>query len=230
MINSCENIEEKHYDSVWNSIIQSNIDSDNLGCHFSSVNPRMEIVKIVNKYNFNKDINILDVGCGLGRNSIWLAQEGYKVTAIDLSSIAINYLKRQINREIQIKEKLLVQKISFLDFHSSHKYQFVIDDGCFHHIHPIFRNEYISKLNCIIDKNSYYCLICFNDKHCLFEKYQNRGIDNIHYAENKHISIFYSKDEILNIYSSFLNLVHYDEIHGLKGEMLHLFLFKNENI
>lgn len=34
----------------------------------------------------------LDVGCGIGRHAIFLAKNGWDVTAIDLSISAINYL------------------------------------------------------------------------------------------------------------------------------------------
>jgi 2-polyprenyl-3-methyl-5-hydroxy-6-metoxy-1,4-benzoquinol methylase len=33
----------------------------------------------------NKNLQILDVGCGVGRHSIELAKRGYKLTGIDLS-------------------------------------------------------------------------------------------------------------------------------------------------
>lgn len=32
----------------------------------------------------------LDIACGLGQNSIWLAQRGYRVLGIDISDVAIN--------------------------------------------------------------------------------------------------------------------------------------------
>ncbi len=35
----------------------------------------------------------LDIACGLGRNSIYLAQHGYKVDAIDISDVALEKLK-----------------------------------------------------------------------------------------------------------------------------------------
>ena len=33
--------------------------------------------------------SVLDVACGQGRNAVWLAQRGHRVTAIDLSAVAI---------------------------------------------------------------------------------------------------------------------------------------------
>jgi SAM-dependent methyltransferase len=35
----------------------------------------------------------LDLGCGQGRNSLWLASRGFEVTALDLSSVAIEQAK-----------------------------------------------------------------------------------------------------------------------------------------
>lgn len=40
--------------------------------------------------DFDKTINILDVGCGTGRHSIELAKRGYTVTGIDLSESLLN--------------------------------------------------------------------------------------------------------------------------------------------
>ncbi len=49
---------------------------------------------IENELQFNKNLKILDVGCGTGRHAIELAKRGYKVTGIDLS-------KAQIERAIE---------------------------------------------------------------------------------------------------------------------------------
>jgi SAM-dependent methyltransferase len=41
----------------------------------------------------NKQIQILDIGCGTGRHSIELAKRGYKITGIDLSDSMLNRAK-----------------------------------------------------------------------------------------------------------------------------------------
>lgn len=41
---------------------------------------------------FTSGCNVLDLGCGQGRDSIFLAKNGFKVTAVDKSEVAINQL------------------------------------------------------------------------------------------------------------------------------------------
>ena len=45
--------------------------------------------------NFNKQINILDVGCGTGRHAIELAKRGYTVTGVDLSQAQIQHAREK---------------------------------------------------------------------------------------------------------------------------------------
>lgn len=43
--------------------------------------------------------NILDLGCGLGRHSIYFAKQGFNVSAFDLSVDGVNYLKQWADNE-----------------------------------------------------------------------------------------------------------------------------------
>jgi SAM-dependent methyltransferase len=43
---------------------------------------------------FDPGTPLLEVGCGTGKTASWLAQEGYAVTAIDFSSVAIEAARR----------------------------------------------------------------------------------------------------------------------------------------
>ncbi len=49
--------------------------------------------------NYDKNIRILDIGCGTGRHSIELAKRGYQVVGVDLSASLLNRAKEKVNRE-----------------------------------------------------------------------------------------------------------------------------------
>lgn len=50
---------------------------------------------IEKEISYNKDIKILDIGCGTGRHSIELSSRGYNVTGIDLSEAQLKQAKRK---------------------------------------------------------------------------------------------------------------------------------------
>jgi 2-polyprenyl-3-methyl-5-hydroxy-6-metoxy-1,4-benzoquinol methylase len=50
-------------------------------------------INIFNDKNYNR---ILDLGCGIGRNSIFFAQHGFKVFASGISEKSINILKNKV--------------------------------------------------------------------------------------------------------------------------------------
>jgi tellurite methyltransferase len=53
------------------------------------VNPKLQ--QLTNYFSGGK---ALDIACGLGGNSVFLAQNNYQVTAIDISDVAINFLNQ----------------------------------------------------------------------------------------------------------------------------------------
>lgn len=53
-----------------------------------------KIVVDATKYKTRGDA--LDLGCGMGRNSLYLASAGFNVTAIDLSEVGIEYLRESL--------------------------------------------------------------------------------------------------------------------------------------
>jgi len=50
---------------------------------------------IEKEINYDKTINILDIGCGTGRHSIELSKKGYSVTGIDLSESQLKLAKEK---------------------------------------------------------------------------------------------------------------------------------------
>ncbi len=54
---------------------------------------------IEQEINYNKNVRILDIGCGTGRHSLELARRGYSVTGIDLSISLLNRAKELAEKE-----------------------------------------------------------------------------------------------------------------------------------
>ena len=52
----------------------------------------------------NKEGKILDIGCGNGRDSFFFSQNGFKVTAIDISQKAIQKNSKKKNKNISFKK------------------------------------------------------------------------------------------------------------------------------
>lgn len=66
-----------------------------------------------------KSGTVLDLACGDGRNTVFLASHGYKVTAVDFSDIAIERLCRFASEkqlDISVLQKNLCAEESYLDF------------------------------------------------------------------------------------------------------------------
>jgi SAM-dependent methyltransferase len=73
---------------------------------------------------------VLDIGCGTGDNSVWLAQNRFQVTGTDTSEIALQKAKEKASKANVECDFILVDflknKIKGAPF------SFVFDRGCFH--------------------------------------------------------------------------------------------------
>ena len=87
----------------------------------------------------NPSLKILEVGCGSGTESLWMALNGASVTAIDIIDTLLNVAKeRQHIMEAATDRKLLVKfkKQSILDVESTDQYDVVWIEQAFHHLEP----------------------------------------------------------------------------------------------
>jgi SAM-dependent methyltransferase len=46
----------------------------------------------------------LDVACGIGRHTVWLTDRGWRVTAVDYSTVALDMLRRRVSTSVEIVE------------------------------------------------------------------------------------------------------------------------------
>ncbi|MEQ2528087.1 class I SAM-dependent methyltransferase [Bacillaceae bacterium CLA-AA-H227] len=101
----------------------------------------------------------LELGCGPGRNAIYLAEHGYSVDAVDLSEEGIAW-GRERAAEKNIHVNFINKSIFDLELEEN-AYDIVYDSGCFHHIAPHRRMSYLELLNKALKPNGYFGLTCF---------------------------------------------------------------------
>src|SRR3989304_1062128 len=87
---------------------------------------------------------VLDLCCGAGTNTVYLAQKGFTVTGIDISTTALRLAKEQAAKaNVQIN----FLNASFVDLaFAEGVFDFVFDMGCFHHVEVEERNPFIAGL------------------------------------------------------------------------------------
>jgi SAM-dependent methyltransferase len=96
--------------------------------------PDFNLIEVVTQKPI-QNCKALDIGCGTGDNSIWLAQNGFQVTGTDVSEIAI---EKAIEKASEAKVKCDFLVIDFLeDRLEESPFDFAFDRGCFHS----FRDE-----------------------------------------------------------------------------------------
>lgn len=101
----------------------------------------------------------LDLGCGPGRNAIALAQAGFEVDAVDLSSSAIEWGQA---RAAEAGVDVRFHQADIFTVELPHdKYDLVYDSGCLHHLPPHRRVTYQQLLDKVLEPGGHLGLVCF---------------------------------------------------------------------
>lgn len=103
---------------------------------------------------------VLEIGCGPGRNAIFLAKNGAQVDAIDFSEKAIKWAIERAN-EAQVKINFECVSLFDLDF-EPHSYNFIYDSGMFHYLPPHRRLTYLEIVKAALKPGGKFGLVCFN--------------------------------------------------------------------
>lgn len=69
------------------------------GILWEDINPTGEVLDTILKYNISKNNKILELGCGEGRDAIYLLNKGYNLLAVDYSKSAILKCNQLTNDE-----------------------------------------------------------------------------------------------------------------------------------
>ncbi len=105
---------------------------------------------------------ILDVGCGTGENAIFLAQNGFLVTGIDLVRDAIRTAKakaaeRKVKVDFRVGNALSIES-------GEDEFDNVVDSGLFHTFSDKERLVFAQETARVLRKGGSYFMMCFSEK------------------------------------------------------------------
>ncbi len=100
----------------------------------------------------------MELGCGPGRNAIYLSRNGFVVDAYDISDVAIKWARERADEaglDINFKCQSVFDLKPYLE------YDFIYDSGCMHGILPHRRIQYIEMIFNGLKPNGYFGITCF---------------------------------------------------------------------
>ncbi|QDT53163.1 tellurite resistance protein TehB [Caulifigura coniformis] len=91
--------------------------------------PSSELQRVLSRHAIGP-CRALDLGCGTGTNSVWLAQQGFDVTGIDVAALAIERATERA-RAAGVNAKFVAADILKLP-DPDRPFSFFFDRGCYH--------------------------------------------------------------------------------------------------
>jgi ubiquinone/menaquinone biosynthesis C-methylase UbiE len=158
--------------------------------------PRPILVEFIEKGLIKKG-KALDICCGAGTNTVFLAVKGFKVTGIDISSKALEYAKKNAE-QANVKINFMKQNFLNLPF-GDEEFDFVFDMGCFHHVKIEDRTKFIGGVHRVLKNGGVYLLTCFS--------YKNGSAWN-----------HFTKKQIIDLFSDYFEIDEVRHISSIEGD------------
>lgn len=148
---------------------------------------------------------VLEIGCGPGRNAIFLAKKGCAVDAIDISENALDWAReRAISENVEIN----FRHSSLFDYEMEPEtYDFIYDCGLFHHLAPHRRLSYVETIKKALKKGGHFGLVCFNPNGATetfdWDVYTHRSMNG---------GIGYSEERLRRLFEECFDILEFKEM------------------
>lgn len=121
--------------------------------------PSKELQRILSEGWFGPS-PMLEIGCGTGTNAVWLAQQGFQVTACDLAPLAIEHAQRKAEQAGVPVRFLVADVLQLPDLGGP--FPFVFDRGVYHHLRTVDLRRFQEALTKYTRPGSFYLTLAGN--------------------------------------------------------------------
>lgn len=167
------------------------------------------------------NLRILDLGCGNGKNSFYIADQGHnnKIVGIDISETALKYASELASSGRFIKGNI-GEKMDFQDA----SFDIILDVTTSNSLNESERKIYLNEIQRLLKSGGYLFVRALNkdgDKNAknLLEKFPGKEKDTYIMPEVGHTERVFTKEDFLELYSPNFTLLYLDkETHYTKFE------------
>ena len=117
-----------------------------------------ELIKLIPP---SKDIKVLDIGCGEGKDAVYMAKQGYTVYAFDITKSGINKTLRMA-KENNVKINAFIADIN--DFNIDEKFDIIYSTGTIQYLDNDKIDEFFKKVQSMTKPNGINWFNVFVDK------------------------------------------------------------------
>jgi len=104
----------------------------------------------------------VDFGCGAGNYAVWLAEQGFRVTGIDISPTAIE-LASKLARERGVDCRFLEGDLTRSQAGCEESFDFGLDWEVLHHVFPAQRAEFVGNVHRMLRPGAQHLSVCFSE-------------------------------------------------------------------
>src|SRR4051812_1360367 len=102
--------------------------------------PSSELQRVLGQ-NTIQPCRVLELGCGTGTNSVWLARQGFEATGIDVAPIAVKRAEERA-QAAQVKVRFVVADVLNMPY-PDERFEFFFDRGCYHAVRRDAPERYV---------------------------------------------------------------------------------------